>query len=84
MGNQAFAFVFIWKLCMDGCQVGFVLCQYSSTGTMYPRISFFIYACLGLCRFLNPQSAQYLEAENETSAIFMLGNKNKVRYYCSS
>lgn len=24
--------------------------------------------------------AQYLEAENETSAIFMLGSKNKVRH----
>lgn len=69
---------------MDGCQVGFVLCQYSSTGTMYPRNSFFIYGCLGLCRFLNLQFAQYLEAENETSDIFKLGNKHKVRYYCSS
>lgn len=39
-----------------------------------------LYICL-FRTVQNPQSVQYLEAENETSAIFILGNTNRLNIF---
>lgn len=41
-------YLYLEAKCMCGFQGGFVLCQYSSTETMFHRMSFLVYACRAL------------------------------------